>query len=153
VTPLIEEPALAERVAAMASAIASECAGVDELVVVGVLRGAFVFMADLVRELSRQGVSQVPGFIRVASCGAGTRSAGTVTPKQDLDLEVKNRTPLLVDDIPDSGRTLDFAARILRDRGATRVITAVLLDEAGRRELPVEADLVEFEAPDRFVVG
>jgi hypoxanthine phosphoribosyltransferase len=153
VTPLIDEKALERRVAEMAREIAAKCEDVDELLVVGLLKGVFVFMADLVRAMSRHGVRQRLGFIPARSYGAGTVSAGEVTLEQDLDLDVTGRTVLLLDDILDTGHTLSFAVRYLEEAGAARVITAVLLDKPSRRELPVEADHVGFEVPDRFVVG
>jgi hypoxanthine phosphoribosyltransferase len=153
VTPLIDEQALTRRVEELAAEIAAECEGVDELVVIGLLKGAFVFMADLVREISRHGLRQRLGFLPARSYGSGTVSSGEVTLEQDLDLDVAGRTLVLVDDILDTGHTLSVAARYLEEAGAARVITAVLLDKPSRREIPIQADYVGFQVPDRFVVG
>ena len=150
---LIDEQTLAQRVEELASEIAPHCSEVHELVVIGLLKGAFVFMADIVRALSRLGVQQRLGFLPAASYGSRTTSSGSVTLARDLDLDVSGRMVLLLDDILDTGRTLSVAARYLRDAGAARVITAVLLDKPSRREISVEADHVGFSVPDRFVVG
>lgn len=152
-THLIDERALARRVEEMAREIAAKSEGVDELVVIGLLKGAFVFMADLVRALSRCGVRQRLGFIHARSYGSATISSGEVSLGRDLDLDVTGRTVLLLDDILDTGHTLSVATRYLEQAGAARVMTAVLLDKPSRRELPLEPDHVGFEVPDRFVVG
>jgi hypoxanthine phosphoribosyltransferase len=151
--PLIDEQTLTRRVEEMAREIASKCEGVGELVVVGLLKGAFVFMADLVRAMARHGVRQRLGFVHARSYGSETVSTGEVRLGRDLDLDVAGRTVLLLDDILDTGHTLSIATRYLEEAGAARVITAVLLDKPSRREIPVEADHVGFQVPDRFVVG
>jgi hypoxanthine phosphoribosyltransferase len=152
-TPLIDEQVLTRRVAEMAREIAAKCEDVDELVVVGLLKGAFVFMADLVRAMSRHGLRQRLGFIPARSYGPAMVSSGEVTLERDLDLDVAGRRVLLLDDILDTGHTLSLATRYLEEAGAARVITAVLLDKPSRREVPAEADHVGFQVPDRFVVG
>jgi hypoxanthine phosphoribosyltransferase len=152
-TRLIDEHALARRVEEMAREIAAKCEDLDELVVIGLLKGAFVFMADLVRALSRCGVRQRLGFIHARSYGSGTVSAGKVSLGDDIDVDVSGRTVLLLDDILDTGHTLSAATRYLDQAGAARVITAVLLDKPSRRELPLQPDHVGFQVPDRFVVG
>jgi hypoxanthine phosphoribosyltransferase len=153
VSPLIDEHALAKRVAEMAADIAAQCTGVGEIVLVGLLKGVFVFMADLVRGLSRHGARPTVGFMTVESYGSGKNSSGAIHLKRGLDVDVSGRTVVLLDDILDTGHSLAFARRKLEEAGAARVITAVLLDKPSRREVPIEPDHVGFEIPDRFVVG
>jgi hypoxanthine phosphoribosyltransferase len=153
VSPLIDERALAKRVAEMAADIAAQCAGVGGIVLVGLLKGVFVFMADLVRVLSRHGVRPTVGFMTLESYGSGKNSSGAIQLKRGLDVDVSGRTVVLLDDILDTGHSLAFARRKLEEAGAARVITAVLLDKPSRREVPIEPDHVGFEIPDRFVVG
>jgi hypoxanthine phosphoribosyltransferase len=153
VTPLIHEEDLAQRVAEMGADIARQCQGVDEVVVIGLLRGTFVFMADLTRAMSRHNVKQILDFVGVQSYGSGTVSSGSPVLTHPLERDVEGRTVVLIDDILDTGRTLRLAVEYLRERGAEPVITAVLLDKPSRRAVEITADHVGFEVPDRFVVG
>jgi len=153
VTPLIHEEDLTQRVAELGADIARRCQGVDEVVIIGLLRGTFVFMADLTREMSRHGVRQILDFVGVQSYGSGTTSSGNPVLTHPLERDIRGRTVVLVDDILDTGRTLRFAVEYLRERGADPVMTAVLLDKPGRRAVEITADHVGFEVPDRFVVG
>jgi hypoxanthine phosphoribosyltransferase len=153
VAPLIHEEDLAQRVAEMGADIAERCASVDEVVVIGLLRGTFVFMADLTRAMSRHGVKQILDFVGVQSYGAGTVSSGDPVLTHELKRDISGRTVVLVDDILDTGRTLRFAVEYLRERGADPLITAVLLDKPSRRVVEITADHVGFDVPDRFVVG
>ena len=125
----------------------------ENLLVVAVLKGGFVFTADLIRALHHAGVSPEVDFMSLASYGAGTASSGTVKVLRDLETDVTGRNVLIVDDILESGRTLAHAKRLLAERGAARVGLAVLLDKPGRRVAPIEADFVGFTSPDLFVVG
>lgn len=149
----------AERIAAavdrMAAAIAArrDAAATEALLMVALLKGAFVFAADLVRALDRHGVATEVDFLSLASYGAGTRSSGNVHVRGDLSIDVRGRDVLLVDDILDSGRSLELACRLLRERGAANVTTCVLLDKPSRRVVAIGADHVGFEVPDAFVVG
>lgn len=148
---LIEGDEIARRVDALAAAIAADEPG-DFLVVV-VLKGSFVFAADLIRALERAGASPHVDFITLASYGAGTASSGTVRVAHDLSEEVAGRPVLLVDDILESGRTLVFARDALLARGAARVRSCVLLDKPDRRAVEIEADYVGFRIGNDFVVG
>jgi len=150
---LIGERELLRGVDTMARAIARDWSESGELLVVALLDGVFVFVADLVRALWRHGVRSRIAFVRASSYGSGTVSTGTVQLGGESDLDVAGRTVLLVDDILDTGRTLDRAREHLGELGATTVVTAVLLDKPSRRQVPIEADHVGFEVPDRFVVG
>lgn len=127
--------------------------GNEDLLVVAILKGSFVFAADLIRALHDAGVSPQVDFLSLSSYGAGTTSRGSVDILRDVDLDVAGRDVLLVDDILESGRTLHFAKALLAERGARRLETCVLLDKPGRRAAAIEADYRAFECPDLFVVG
>lgn len=148
---LFSEEVIAEAVRTLARAIAASQP--KDLLVVAILKGSFMFAADLLRALHREGV--VPGveFMMLSSYGAATVSSGTVRIVRDIDTDVSGRAVLLVDDILESGRTLAFAKRLMTERGARSVEIAVLLDKTGKRQAPCEADHVGFVCPDKFVVG
>lgn len=151
---LFDAEQIAARVEELAREIvADKAAGAGELLVVVVLKGSFVFAADLIRALERQGASAQVDFITLSSYGAGTESSGTVTLTHGLDEDVEGRPVLIVDDVLESGRTLAFACDTLRSRGAASVRTCLLLDKPGRREVPIEADYVGFVIGDEFVIG
>lgn len=149
---LYNAQAIRQRVSELAVEIAAGLPSGD-LVLIGILRGSFVFLADLVRELHRHGVSTQIDFMMLQSYGAGTVSNGDPKLIKDFTLDVSGHTVLLVDDILDTGRTLDFAARHIRERGADLCKTCVLLDKPARRTLLFQADYVGFEVPDVFIVG
>lgn len=145
----------AEEITARNTGMAVEiaAAGYRDLLVVAILKGSFVFAADLLRALHRAGLSPEVEFLSLSSYGKGTTSSGTVRIVRDIESDVRGRDVLLIDDILESGRTLAFARDLLLDRGAARIGTAVLLDKRGRREAAVDADHVGFVCPDLFVVG
>jgi len=120
-----------------------------EILVVGLLKGSFVFLADLVRAFRR---TVLVDFMAVSSY-AGTESTGVVRVKKDLDLPVEGKNVLLVDDILDTGRTFKKVLNLLREKNPRTLKSCVLLDKPERRVEPVEADFVGFKIPDRFVVG
>lgn len=148
---LFDADTLARRAIEMAAEIAG--AGYRDLLVVSVLKGSFVFAADLIRALHRAGLSPEVEFITLSSYGTGTQSSGEVKVVRDIDSEVAGRDVLLVDDILESGRTLAFARDLMLSRGARRVGIAVLLDKPGKRKAAVEPDHTGFICPDLFVVG
>lgn len=125
----------------------------DHLVMIGVLRGSFIYLADLVRALYAHDVHPKIDFITLESYGSGTESSGVVRVVKELRLDVKGADVVLVDDILDTGRTLQFAAGYLKDLGARSVKTCVLLDKPARRTAPFQADYVGFKIEDAFVVG
>lgn len=143
--------AIAERIDALAQAIVA--ARLDNLLVIPVLTGSFVFSADLLRGLHRAGVTPEVDFLSLASYRRGTQSSGSVDILRDMELEVAGRNVLLVDDILDTGRTLAFAKDLLAARGAAQLKTCVLLNKRVRRAVAIEADYVAFECPPVFVVG
>ena len=151
VTPLFEAPAIAARVRALAGEIAARIG--PEIVAVAILKGSFVFAADLLRALHEAGVSVEVDFMMLSSYGAGTTASGQVKVERDVTSEVAGRRVLLIDDILESGRTVAFAKDLLAARGAASVDLCVLLDKKGRRQVAVEADFTGFDCPDRFVVG
>jgi len=148
---LLDAPAIAARNREMAQEIAAD--GYDDLLVVSILKGSFVFAADLIRALHDAGMSPEVEFITLSSYRTGTVSAGEVTVLRDIETDVAGRDVLLVDDILESGRTLAYARRLMEERGARRVGIAVLLDKPGKLAQPLTADHVGFICPDLFVVG
>ena len=119
-------------------------------VFVGVLKGCFIFMADLVR--ATQIKSEIE-FIGVSSYNNGTKSSGVVQITRDLQRDISGRDIIIVEDILDSGNTLYFLTEYLKTKGAASVTIATLLDKPARREKPITADYAGFEVPDEFVVG
>ena len=152
VLPLFDESQVRARVDELAQAIAAALPRAFTLV--GLLKGSFVFVADLARALSKAGAHPRVEFMRVSSYGSGTTSSGIVSLMGDAPGGVRGQPVLLVDDIQDSGRTLAFTREFLLERGATRVWTCTLLDKPSRRVLAAgEVDFVGFAIPDVFVVG
>ena len=128
------------------------CRG-ENIVMIGILRGSFIFLADLVRALYHHGVRPRIDFLTLESYGSGTESSGTVRVAKDITMDVKGADVMLVDDILDTGRTLVFAKQHLLDKGARSVKTCALLDKPERRVIPYEADFRGFQIPNEFVVG
>lgn len=148
---LFSESEIADRVETLAGEISR--ARIGELLIVVILKGSFVFAADLIRALDRAGVKPQVDFLTLSSYGAGTSSSGVVKLTRDLSEDVAGRHILIVDDILESGRTLAAARDMMLERGAASVMTCLLLDKAEKRELPIEADFKGFVIGDRFVVG
>lgn len=151
VRTLFSEAEISTRVDQIARDVADRIEA--DLLVVAILKGSFVFTADLIRALHRAGVRPQIDFMQLASYGMGTESSGQIEVIRDLTDPVEGRDVLLVDDILDSGRTLSFARDRLLRTGARRVQLCVLLDKQARRVQQVNADFVGFECPDEFIVG
>jgi hypoxanthine phosphoribosyltransferase len=151
ITPLISAEKIARRVEELAQEIAA--ASLDNLIIVAVLKGSFIFAADLIRALHRQGLAPEIDFIFLASYGAGTSSSGEVKVLRDVESELQGRDVVIVDDILDSGRTLTFAKALLERRGARSVRTCVLIDKRGPRAAAITPDFMGFPCPPVFVVG
>jgi hypoxanthine phosphoribosyltransferase len=147
---LISAKAIAARVEGLAREISEFYRGTDKLVVVGLLRGSFVFIADLVRELD---LPVEVDFIEVSSYGNSTESSREVRIMKDLRGEIEGRDVLLVEDIVDTGYTLKHVLEILATRHPRRIEVCALLDKPSRREVDVKAKWIGFEIPDTFVVG
>jgi hypoxanthine phosphoribosyltransferase len=150
VEPMISEAAIADRVAALAAEIDAAFAGTEKLVLIGLLRGSFVFIADLARKLT---LPVEVDFLEVSSYGNATESSREVRVLKDLRGEIAGRDVLVVEDIVDTGHTLAHVEKLLRTRNPRRLETCALLDKPTRREAPVRARWVGFEIPDEFVVG
>ncbi len=146
-----DERAITERVLELAREVAA--GEPRNLLVVPVLKGSFIFAADLLRAFYRVGLLAEVDFMILASYGAGTTSSGRVNVLRDIETDVAGRDVLLVEDILETGRTLAAARDLLRERGARRVMTAVLLDKQVERAADVAADFAGFTCPDVFVVG
>lgn len=144
----------ASAIAARNLELAKEIAGKDyhDLLVISVLKGSFIFAADLIRAMHDAGLSPEVEFIFISSYGAGTTS-GEVKVLRDIDNEVAGRDVLLIDDILESGKTLKFARELMLSRGAKSCSIAVLLDKYMRRQTTLDADYIGFKCPDYFVVG
>jgi hypoxanthine phosphoribosyltransferase len=141
---------IADRVRLLAIDIAAGMG--PDLLVVAILKGSFIFAADLVRALYHAGQHPEIDFMTLSSYGAGTQSKGQITINRDVTEDVAGRQVLLIDDILESGRTLAYARDALAARGA-EVRVCVLLDKPGKRKTTLEADFTGFVCPDRFVVG
>ena len=148
---LFDEETIAARNEDIARAVAG--ANPENLLVVAVLKGSFMFAADLIRALHRAGLAPQVEFIHLSSYRTGTTSSGQVAILRDVESDVRGRDLLLIDDVLESGRTLAFAKDLLMARGAGRVLTAVLLEKPGKRAVSIDADFVGFTCPDVFVVG
>ncbi len=147
---LISAKAIAARIEALSREIGQEFAGTEKLVVVGLLRGSFIFIADLVRELD---LPVEVDFIEASSYGDGMESSREVRILKDLRAAIGGRDVLLVEDIVDTGHTLAKVTEYLATRGPRRLRTIALLDKPSRREVDFTADWIGFSIPDAFVVG
>ncbi len=123
------------------------------LLVIPVLKGSFIFAADLIRAMHHAGLSPEVDFMILASYREGTRSSGKVDVLRDIESLVAGRDVLLVDDILESGRTLAFAKDLIAARDAKSVMSCVLLDKPGHLAASIKADFRGFDCPDKFVVG
>jgi hypoxanthine phosphoribosyltransferase len=147
---MISAKAIAARVEHLARDITRHFAGTEKLVVVGLLRGSFVFIADLVRELA---LPVEVDFLEASSYGDRMESAREVRILKDLSGEISGRDVLVVEDIVDTGFTLHHVTQMLRARGPKRLEICALLDKPSRREVEIAATWTGFVIPDEFVVG
>ena len=146
---LVDQDALAERIAELGDEISEDYDGRD-LLLVGVLKGAVFFMADLMRHLR---VHCEVDFMAISSYGAATDSSGVVRILKDLDINIRDRHVLVVEDIIDSGLTLSYLVRNLSAREPASLEICALLTKPSRREIEVPVRYVGFEIPNRFVIG
>lgn len=147
---MISAKTIAARIEDLAREIGSEFSGTNKLVVVGLLRGSFVFIADLVRELD---LPVEVDFLEVSSYGDAMESSREVRILKDLRGEIAGRDVLVVEDIVDTGFTLSHVIKLLNAREPAKMRTIALLDKPSRREVEIKADYTGFEIPDEFVVG
>ena len=147
---MISAKQIAARIEDLAREICTAYADTDKIVVVGLLRGSFVFIADLVRELD---LNVEVDFLEASSYGDAMTSSREVRILKDLRGEIQGRHVLVVEDIVDTGHTLTHVVRLLKSREPARLETIALLDKPSRREVPFRATWTGFEIPDEFVVG
>ncbi|MBB93988.1 MAG: hypoxanthine phosphoribosyltransferase [Rhodobacteraceae bacterium] len=147
---MISAKAIAARIEALAKEIETTFASTEKLVVVGLLRGSFIFIADLVRELD---LAVEVDFLEVSSYGNAMESSREVRIIKDLRGQIEGRDVLVVEDIVDTGHTLSHVINLLNSRLPARLKSIALLDKPSRREVDFKADWIGFEIPDEFVVG
>ncbi len=146
---LVTEEEIDRRVKELAEQISKDYKDID-LLIVGILKGAIVFMADLVRELT---ISAEFDFMAVSSYGSSTKTSGVVRILKDLDEDIKDRHVLLIEDIIDTGLTINYLLRNLRSRGPKSLEICALLSKGSKQQVPLEVKYLGFTIPDQFVVG
>jgi len=146
---LVSEAELQTRVHELGRAIARDCAA-EAPILVGVLQGAFLFMADLIRAIP---IDLTTDFIGVSSYSSAAKSSGQVRLLSDLSMPIEGRQVVIVEDIVDTGLTLSYLKRNLEARHPKRLRTCVLVDKIERRQVEIELDYVGFTIPNVFVVG
>src|SRR5688572_8067699 len=146
---LVQADDLQRRVKELGAEISRDYAG-KELLLIGVLKGAVFFLSDLMRQID---VPCTVDFMAVASYGDATESSGVVRILKDLDAAIEERHVLIVEDIVDSGLTLEYLMRNLRNRGPASLEVCALLTKPARRRTEVRAKYIGFEIPDKFVIG
>ncbi|WGW03127.1 hypoxanthine phosphoribosyltransferase [Tropicibacter oceani] len=150
VDKMISAKAIAARIEDLSDLIEKEFSDTDKLVVVGLLRGSFVFIADLVRELK---LDVEVDFLEASSYGNELESSREVRILKDLRGGIEGRDVLVVEDIIDTGFTMKHVLGLLKSRGPRKLRSIALLDKPSRREVQIKADWTGFEIPDEFVVG
>ena len=150
VEPMISAKSIAARCEELAKEISLYFKDTDKLIVVGLLRGSFVFIADLARELN---LPCEVDFLETSSYGNGLESSREVRILKDLRGEIEGRDVLVIEDIVDTGHTLHHVKALLESRKPARLKVCALLDKPARREVEINADWIGFEIPDEFVVG
>jgi hypoxanthine phosphoribosyltransferase len=146
---LFPREAIGRRVKELAEQISKDYEG-QELILVGILKGAFIFMADLIRGMT---IPCRVDFVRVASYGGGSQSSGAIRITKDLETPIAGCEVLIVEDIIDTGLTLSHLLDLLKERHPASVRVCAFLDKPKRRRVPFTADYVGFTIPDAFVVG
>lgn len=146
---LLSEAEIRDRVQELAQDINADYSG-EELLVVGILKGAFIFMSDLVRELT---IPISVDFMDMSSYGASTRSSGEVRILKDLETPIEGKNVIVVEDIVDTGLTLSYIAELLHTRNPKSLRICTLLDKPSRRKIDITSDYCGFTIPDYFVVG
>ena len=147
---LYSEEELKKRVAELGAQISQDYADKDNVIIVGILRGSYIFMADLTRHIT---VPCQIDFMALSSYGKGTSSSGQIQIKKDLSETIDGAHVIIVEDILDSGNTLAYLSKILEVRNAASIKIRTLLDKPSRRVKAINADYYGFVVPDEFVVG
>lgn len=151
ISTLISSEQVSSRISTLANDIAKRLP--PDIMVIALLRGSFVFTADLIRAFYATGIKPQVDFMTLESYGSGITSSGRVTLIRDITENIEGRDVLLVDDILESGRTLSFAKNLLAERKPKSLHVAVMLEKPGKRKAEIDADFVGFTIPDAFVVG
>lgn len=146
---LIDEKKIEERITELSEAINRDFSD-EPLIVIGILKGSFMFLSDLVKKLK---MPTEIHFMKASSYGSGTKTSGTVTIKLDVDRDISGKNVLIVEDIIDSGFTMYEVRKILEDRGTKALKLCSCLSKPSRREVDVDIEYLGFEIPDEFVVG
>lgn len=146
---LLTEQQLADKTKELAQRISDDYRG-KNFVMVTVLKGGFIFASDLVRQMD---IDVDINFMAVSSYGSGTRSSGNVKIVKDLDTDIRGKHVLIVEDIIDSGYTLSFLMKLMKDRGAVDVKICTILNKPSRREVEIDVAYLGYDIPDEFVVG
>lgn len=146
---LLSKEDIDARVVELGKEISEKFEGTEPLFI-GILKGSFIFMADLIRNVN---LKCSMDFMAVSSYGAGTTTSGAVKINKDLNEDITGRHVIIVEDILDSGVTLSYLCGYLQNRKPASITLVTLLDKPARRKSPVKADFVGFEVPDEFVVG
>lgn len=146
---LVSEQQIKQRIAELGKQITADYKGTRPIVI-GILKGAWIYLADLLREVD---LDVDVDFMSVSSYGSGTSTSGTITIVKDLSVDVTGRDVLIVEDIVDSGLTLARLKDLMRDRNAKSVEISTLLSKPSRRKVEVDVKYIGFEIPDEFVIG
>ena len=146
---LITEEEIKNKITELGKKISKDYKG-KNLILVGILRGAVIFMADLARKIS---IPMVFDFIAISSYGAETKSSGVVRILKDLDVNIKGKDVLIVEDIVDTGLTLDYLLRMLKSRKPSSIKVCTFLTKTARRKVNIKVDYSGFDIPNKFVVG
>ena len=151
IAKLFDEEQIAARVEALAEEIGNRIEG--DFVMVGLLKGSFVFLADLLRALDRAGMRPRVEFMRLSSYGLEKESAGEVHLLGDIPTDIAGQDVLLVDDIVDTGRSIAYAQALLKQREVARIWTCTLVDKPSRREVEVPVEFIGFTVDNVFIAG
>ena len=151
VKPIFDAASIERRIDELAGEIAAQIH--TDIVVVGLLKGSFIFVADLVRAMDKMGMHPRVEFLRLSSYGSAKESSGEVHLIGDIPTDLAGRSILLVDDIADTGRSLAYARTLMEQRDAARIWSCALVDKPSRREVDITLDHVGFEVDDVFIVG
>lgn len=147
---LIKEEQIAKRVKELGGKISEDYKDSKDLLVIGILKGSIVFMADLIRSID---IHTSIDFMTVSSYGLGSTSSGKITVKKDLDTDIEGKDVLIAEDIIDSGKTLSNLIELLKARNPKSIKICALLNKPERREADIDVDYIGFDIPNEFIVG